>query len=257
MNRPGGMLWDGSSPLELARGWDVPFVEAYSSIGSTNDRAIELSTEGAPAWTVVVADEQTKGRGRRGSGWISGAGSGLWMSVLLRDRDSIQSLPLVVGLACAEGIEAVQDVRVCIKWPNDLFIRSRKVGGILCETTDTAVVAGIGINVSAPPDGFPSAIDTVATALDRETPEPPTRTSLASGVLKRLRFILDQDDPYGSAHGAILERDALVARVVRTDQEGVGRAVGIDEHGALLMERPDGSRVRIISGSVGFADADS
>jgi BirA family biotin operon repressor/biotin-[acetyl-CoA-carboxylase] ligase len=251
------MLWDGRRPLELARSWDVPFVEAYASIGSTNDRAIELAAEGAPAWTVVVADEQIAGRGRRGSGWISASGSGLWMSVLLRDRDSIPVLPLLVGLACAEAIESVQDVRVGIKWPNDLFIGSRKVGGILCEAADSTVVAGVGINVSALPEGFPSDIAAIATSLDAGGSEPPSRSALARAVLSRLRVILDKEDPYAAAHGAIRDRDALSARDVRTDQAGMGRAMGIDEGGALLMERPDGSRVRIISGSVGFADADS
>jgi len=259
VNRPGGTRWDGLSPLELARSWDVPFVEAYESIGSTNDRAIALATEGAPAWTVVVADEQTEteGRGRRGATWVSAAGTGLWMSVLLRARDSIPELPLLVGLACAEGIESLHDVRVAIKWPNDLFIGSGKVGGILCETTYAAVVTGVGINLSAPPDGFPEDLLATSTSLESEGVEASSRGVLAAAVLRRLRFLLDRDHPFGSARAAILDRDALADRMVLTEQEGMGRAVGIDEGGALLMERTDGTRVRIISGSVGFADANS
>jgi BirA family biotin operon repressor/biotin-[acetyl-CoA-carboxylase] ligase len=242
-------------PLELARTWDVPFVEAYDSIGSTNDRALSIATEGAPAWTVVVADEQTAGRGRRGAQWVSPAGSGLWLSVLLRARDSIPELPLLVGLACAEGIESLHDVRVGIKWPNDLQIDTRKLGGVLCETSDSVAVAGFGINVSTPDGGWPSALSGVATSLEEHSSKDLGRSHLATEVLVCLRALLSVERPFAAAHAAVQERDVLAGQEVVTEQGGAGRAVGIDEGGALLMERSDQTRVRIFSGSNRLANA--
>lgn len=249
--RPSGVSrWDDREVDVLAREWDVPVLEAYDRIGSTNDRALELAEERASAWSVVVADEQTRGRGRRGSSWVSGSKAGLWMSVVAGDVEVGAPLPLRVGLACAEAIESLlPDVEVSLKWPNDLMLDGRKVGGILCEAVGDAVVVGIGINIGEAPDGaFPAA------ALEVASSNMLSRSDLASAIIDRLRaMVTGLSDPGVLGEEALSElrrRDALAGAAVRTDQEGPGRASGIDRTGALLLTRDDGEEVRVVSGSV-------
>ncbi len=238
--------------------WDVPVVEAYASIGSTNDRALELAAAGAGPFSVVVADEQTRGRGRRGATWHSAPGAGLWMSAVLPQIGTLPWLPLVVGLAVAEAIEgATGAVTVGLKWPNDLILGFRKVGGILCESAAGAVVAGVGINLRAPREGFPGPLSQTATALDVEGANSLSPSRLAGmivdGVKGRLggeAAALDPQSLDPQSLDALRARDVLVGRAVHTEESGPGTARGIDPDGALVLERPDGSRVSVSSGSV-------
>lgn len=251
MTLPPSGEWDGVGEADLARMWGVPRVEAHAVLGSTNDRVAQLAREGAPAGTVVVAEEQTEGRGRRGTTWQSPPGSGLWMSTLIGGHDALSPLPLLVGLACAEGIEAcVGRLGVAIKWPNDLLIDGLKVGGILCESVESGVVAGIGINVAAPVGGFPESLSGIATSLGMHVDDTVVRSMLAKGVLAALRRLLAEESPFSSALPALQRRDALVGRPVHTEHAGDCTARGIDASGALIVERVDGSRVLVTSGSV-------
>src|SRR5712692_1972111 len=134
----------------------------YPAIGSTNDVAVALATRAQPdagsrpsaEGLVVLADEQTAGRGRRGHAWFSPSGSGLYVSVVLtpaRARtDPLRAtrlLTLAAGAALAEGIHASTGLNVDLKWPNDLYAASRKVAGILAEGSDDRVVLGYGVNL--------------------------------------------------------------------------------------------------------------
>lgn len=261
-------------------------MDAHARIGSTNDRASELADAGASSWTVVVADEQTRGRGRRGSFWLSPAGTGLLMSVVLGEDVLGEppppgALPLVVGLACAEGIEVLlPELDVGLKWPNDLLLGWRKVGGILCESADRGVVVGIGINVTrappitrtgsdvdpgrADPDHPGARCDSGArrgeagaaapippTALEVEAGKALARNELAGEIIRRLRHRLAEgtvSDP--AVLSELRRRDVLEGRPVATETEGQGRASGIDASGALLLTRPDGSQLRVVAGGV-------
>jgi BirA family transcriptional regulator, biotin operon repressor / biotin---[acetyl-CoA-carboxylase] ligase len=250
--------WEGEPVRSWQEAWRVPLVEAYASIGSTSDRALELAGEGAGPLTVVVADEQTRGRGRRGAAWHSPPGAGLWMSTLLPSEDAPRWLPLLVGLAVAEAIEAATGVSgVGIKWPNDLIIAARKVGGILCESAPGAVVAGVGINLRAPRGGFPGPLAASATALDVHAAKSLSASRLAGLILDGLEArvgagtaVLEGSVLDGSTLEALRARDVLAGRRVETEESGRGTARGIDPEGALLLERPDGSRVSVSSGSV-------
>lgn len=251
-------VYDGRPSETLAAAWDVPRVETWARVGSTNDRALALAVAGAAPGTAVVADEQTEGRGRRGAAWRSPPGSGLWMSVVLEPSAGDPRLPLLVGVACAEGIEVVaDDVRVEVKWPNDLLIGARKVGGILVERVSGTVVVGIGINVTLPSAGFESELAAHATALEVESGKHLCRSELAKRVLAALASRLTAAAPFEEALGALTGRDALLDRPVATDEQGEGVARGVDASGALVLERPDGSRVRVVSGSVRPARAGS
>ena len=149
--------WQGRPVSEWAEIWGIPFLEIYRRISSTNDRLIDL-TEAEPASSsVVIADEQTAGRGRAGSKWYSPDGAGLLMSVLLPGLSPPQLFaPLIVGVAVARAIEVLADgFSTQIKWPNDVFLEGGKVAGILCESAGEWIVTGIGVNIRTPVAGFP------------------------------------------------------------------------------------------------------
>jgi BirA family transcriptional regulator, biotin operon repressor / biotin---[acetyl-CoA-carboxylase] ligase len=245
--------WEGEPVASWQDAWDVPLVEAYARIGSTNDRALALAAGGAGPFTIVVAEEQTRGRGRRGAPWHSAPGSGLWMSAVLAHDGATPWLPLVVGLAVAEAIEsATGAVGVGIKWPNDLIVGVRKVGGILCEATAGVVVAGVGINLRAPREGFPESLSQIATALDMEGATSLSPSRLAGMIVDGLKVRTGAGAPDLDRFTleALRARDVLAGRSVHSEEMGPGTARGIDSEGALVLERPDGSRVPVSSGSV-------
>ena len=209
-----------------------------------------------------MADVQTRGRGRRGSAWVSAHGTGVLLSVVIRGQAAQQPLSLLAGLACAEGLERLApSLDVGLKWPNDLVVQNRKVGGILCEMTGDAVVVGIGINVSGAPDSEaldrtpglpPAALETFA---DKEL----RRKELVGTVLAAMRRWvgnraqrLEGDNPAltPDALSKLGQRDVLAGRLVDTDQAGRGRADGIDADGALRLITPEAGEVRIVSGGV-------
>lgn len=247
--------WDGAGVEALRRRWGVPSVEAYHRIGSTNDRALELARAGCAPFAVIVAENQSAGRGRRGATWLSPPGCALTMSVVLPRLASETRSPvsLLVGLATAEAIESCSPIsEVGIKWPNDLWIGGRKVGGVLVETVGESAIAGIGVNVRTPPGGFTAELREIATSLETHGLKYLCISDLALHIVTcmKLRFEdagrgLDRADL-----AAISRRDVLRGRAVRSEQAGDGTAAGISTDGALVLERADGSRRRVVAGSV-------
>jgi BirA family biotin operon repressor/biotin-[acetyl-CoA-carboxylase] ligase len=166
--------------------------------GSTNSDAIAAArgdgqVAGAPHGSVYFADEQLAGRGRGDHGWISVAGEGIYVSVLLRPQipaSRLALLPLAAGLAAAEAIHTVAGLSVDLRWPNDLLIGPRKTGGILVEAKSQSkgppheVVVGIGINVHQ--RAFPPGLATPATSLDIEAGQAISRQTLLAALLKSL-----------------------------------------------------------------------
>jgi len=245
--------WQGEPVGTWRQLWGVPAFEAWDRIGSTNDRARELCLGRRSAFTVVIAREQTRGRGRRGASWHSPPESGLWMSVVLPGETPALHVPLLVGLAAAEAIQdASGALRVGIEWPNDLVVGRRQLGGILCEGVPGAVIAGIGLNLRTPEGGFPESFRERATSLDMEGANALSHGTLAGFIVRALKRRIGEPsarlDP--DALAELTARDALAARPVRTEEHGPGVARGIEPDGALILERPDGSRVRVVAGSV-------
>lgn len=250
--------WDGHDVAALRERWGVPLLEAYAAIASTNERARALVEEGGAAWSTVVADEQLRGRGRRGTTWVSLPGAGLWMTVVLDVESGSGTVPLEVGLACAGAIEEeAPGVHVGIKWPNDLMVEGAKVGGILCESVGSKVLAGIGINVAAAP--APSVVTDLggmpAVALEAVGGKPLSRSDLAMRIIRALqrRFDGRRRSETGLDRAALEElhrRDVLVGGSVDTDQSGRGQAAGIDATGALRLIGADGVELRVVSGGV-------
>jgi BirA family transcriptional regulator, biotin operon repressor / biotin---[acetyl-CoA-carboxylase] ligase len=145
---------------------------------STNDVAKRLAEEGAEDGKVVIAEEQTGGRGTKGRGWHSAPGLGLYASVILRSRRSdIALIPALAGVAAAEAVGAAAGIKVRLKWPNDIVWRGKKLGGILCESSfrggDVSyVIVGIGLNIKHHPADFPADIRPTATSLRLASKKP-------------------------------------------------------------------------------------
>ncbi len=146
-------------------------IHRVKSCPSTNDLAKDLALAGEKEGTVIIAEEQTKGKGTRGRRWYSLAKKGLYASVILRPPSSLLSLlPLAAGLAVSDACWAALEVRVKLKWPNDILWQRKKLGGILCETSLTGdrlsyAVLGLGVNVNHNQEDFPPDIRGQATSL--------------------------------------------------------------------------------------------
>lgn len=212
-------------------------------VDSTLDAVHDRAAAGAPAGTVVVAGEQLAGRGARGDTWHSPPG-GLWLSILLRPAApvGVPVLSLRTGLAVAHVLERVtagEPVR--LKWPNDLMLRDRKLGGILCEARWQGdrlawVAVGVGINVANP---VPDAVSDTAIALSAITPDIDP-DDLVPAIVESLRAIGDGGALLGEAERAEFERrDWLGGRHLSAPVEGVAR--GLTRDGALLVDTGSGT----------------
>lgn len=259
--------WEGTGAGELARRWRVPRVHLFRRVGSTNDIARALAGAGAPAGTVVLAEEQLAGRGRGGRAWESPAGLGLWLSLVHREKsaEAISLLPLIVGLAAARALEQfAAPATLQLKWPNDLLLDGAKLGGILCEGVwqegaPALVIVGVGINVLQQPEDFPSAVRPLATSLrigsGRASPRAEVAAALVPALVDALALGMTR---IGVPLVEELEaRDALRGRVVMVTDAAPeplhGRALGIAPDGALLLRTREGSLRRVRSGSVRLA----
>ena len=218
---------------------------------STNSDAQAAARSAAPHGSVYFADEQLAGRGRGGHDWHSPAGDGLYVSMLLRPAipaARLPLLPLAAGLAAAEAIRAVAGSVVDLRWPNDLLIGPKKVGGILVESkiegqmADFAVV-GIGINVHQ--RSFDAGLSTRPTSLDVESGRKVSRQSLLVALLKSLeREALGLlDSAAGITVPARVEEASTWIRGRRVEVHGpqacTGVTAGLDEHGFLLVRTED------------------
>lgn len=257
----------GGPSLELRRALTagpsvVRHVEWHEAIGSTNSRAGDLAAAGAPEVQLVVADVQTAGRGRLGRVWQAPAGSSLMCSFLLRPAAPVgplTHLPLVAGLALAETAErhlrvGGSDAIVALKWPNDVLVAGRKAAGVLTELHGGAVVIGLGANVDWRGLQRPAALDG-ATSLAEVADAPMDRWRLLAGLVgvltSRYAAWRDSPSPLLQAYRARCATLGREVRVALTDGSGLaGRAVDVDDAGALVVRRADGTRVTCAAGDV-------
>ncbi len=256
--------WEGESVEALKSRWDRPHVHVYTRIDSTNTRAIQLAEEGAAAGTLILADEQTEGRGLASRRWHSPKGAGLYLSIVLRPVALRNPLlvPLIAGLGVARAVERlVGGAAVAVKWPNDLIVADRKAGGILSEAAWSGdrprhLILGIGINVHQARGDFPTELREVATSLDLAAGSRVSRLDLADQVISEVEDSC-ADPP------ETLDRDFLRrfdeydwlrdrrCRVAEPKAEPVqGTAVGIAPDGALLFRPDRGALIRVTAGRV-------
>ncbi len=242
--------------------WAGHPVYFYESIGSTNVQARQLAEEGAPHGTLVVADKQTAGRGRRGHSWISIPGANIYFTLLLRPDfapDRAPMLTLVMAYALARAIMRETGTEVGIKWPNDIVIDGKKACGILTEMSVEQndiqhVVIGVGINVRE--QEFAPEIAATATSLDAAAGVKVDRSKLLAAVMQA--FEEDYGDFAGAQSLAPLKNsyDALLVNrdrevcVLDPAGEYRGTARGITDTGELMVELPDGSVREVFAGEV-------
>jgi BirA family biotin operon repressor/biotin-[acetyl-CoA-carboxylase] ligase len=248
--------------LLAARGTPWPArLQCFEVLGSTSDHLKQQAREGAPEWTAVLAGRQQAGRGRQGHGWVSPPGN-LFLSVLLRPEPGLRTalLPLLAGVAVAEALEAAASVQVRLKWPNDVLVGERKIGGILVEASTGAqglewAVVGVGVNVALRPEDVPEDLRETVTSVAHE--------GGASGVLPLAAAVLERIAlwyPARARGDAALVRDAWLGRSLPwwnrpvearsgdTVLRGVAR--GLDEWGGLVLEQEGGVMTALRSGDV-------
>jgi BirA family transcriptional regulator, biotin operon repressor / biotin---[acetyl-CoA-carboxylase] ligase len=239
-------------------GFGLP-LHVLPSVGSTNDAAVDLAEAGAAEGTLVVADSQTRGRGRGGRPWQTRAGTALAMSLVLRPRqirpEAAWGISVAGALAVAEALET-EGAAPSIKWPNDVLLGERKVSGVLVDASWEGerlmhAVLGIGVNVlegSAPPD---EDVDYPATSLEHVLGRPVDRGTLLLAVLESLARWCGR---LGSAslRDAWWQRMAFRERWVRVENAGRevrGRLIGIDAGGGVVLCLEGGERVHVGAGA--------
>jgi BirA family biotin operon repressor/biotin-[acetyl-CoA-carboxylase] ligase len=225
-------------------------IEHHALLGSTMDEAHRLAQAGAHAGTLVLADAQDGGRGRGGRTWASEPGAGIWMTLIERPRDqrALDVLALRTGLALADALEPFCDGPITLKWPNDLLVGVGKLAGILIEARwrdalPEWVAIGVGVNRRVP-TAFPGAAS---------VREDAARDVLLRAMLPAVRTAAAQAGSLTEAECAQwAERDLAYGREVTEPR--VGRAMGIDATGALLIAEPRGTIYAARSGSLVFAE---
>jgi len=234
-------------------------VVRIGSVGSTMDEIDARAQAGAVDGLVVLADEQTAGRGRMGREWIAPPGSSILCSVLLRPDltpDRLSTLPLLVGNAVAEAIVEVTGIECLVKWPNDVLIDCAKVCGILIQSRLKPsgidfVNIGIGINVSTPRNALVEG----ATSLEILLGEPISREQLFVSLIAKLQtvydeFILTRGHPTlerWRARAAFIGEEIAIAY---NGSELIGRLVAVDDAGQLLLKLPSGEVVALGGGEI-------
>ncbi len=263
---------------QLQTEWAGKPVRVFSLLDSTNSEVKRRAEEDAGEGLLVIAEEQTAGRGRRGRIWKSEKGKGIFMSLLLRpeiEPGNASMLTLVMGLAVRDALEAVLRTagredpaaegpertvlpEILIKWPNDIVINGKKVCGILTEMSSETdcvhyIVIGVGINVHN--EGFPEEMTQTATSVYQQTGKQICRAALVAECLRRFEayyeiFLRTQDlsglmDAYNAS---LINRDREV-RILDGSPDESGTARGINARGELLVDTPQGER-RISAGEV-------
>jgi len=224
-------------------------IHRLKSCSSTNDLAKEMADRDAKEGTVIISEEQTKGRGTKGRSWYSAKAKGLYTSIILRPKESAVSLlPLVAGIGVQNAILKTTGLRVGLRWPNDLVWKKKKLGGILCESGFLGnrinyVILGIGLNISHERSDFPEEIRSLATSLELAKKEAVDWSVLLQNLWESL------DDWYsifcqGKRSEIIrsFEENLVFSKgeritVVRDDDQVSGVFIGIDSQGGLILEK--------------------
>lgn len=234
----------------------------YQQVDSTNTQAKRLAEEGAPSGTLVFAETQTCGKGRRGRGWESPPSSAIYMSLLVRPKlppERASMVTLVMGLSVVQALKRVLNLDAYIKWPNDVVLNKKKIVGILTEMSAQIdyidyLVIGTGINVNI--KTFPPELLDKATSLQIELGHPVSRAQLAAETMECFEknyeiFERDQNlSELMEEYNHVLANYQQQVRVLEPQGEYSGIARGINEMGELLVEKEDGTTALVYSGEV-------
>ena len=242
--------------------WMGKKVVYLKTVDSTNNLAKKLAEEGCPSGTLVVAEQQTAGKGRLGRAWDSAPETGIWHSLVLRPHvppASASMITLVAALAVAEAMEQVTGLSPLIKWPNDIVLHGKKVCGILTEMSAEMeqihyVVVGMGINANT--EAFPEELSALATSIYLEKGEKINRSRLIAAVMKAFEHYYEIYEARNDLSDLTKSYEQKLAnmgntvRILDPAGEYEALALGIDHTGALLVKKQDGQTERIFSGEV-------
>jgi BirA family transcriptional regulator, biotin operon repressor / biotin---[acetyl-CoA-carboxylase] ligase len=240
--------YDGHTAAELETVLGVPRVEAFASVTSTLDVAHRIAAS-VPAGTLLLADEQTAGRGTHGRRWMSRSGEGVWLALIERPADAraLDVLSIRCGLYAAEALDSLATELIGVKWPNDLYVGPRKLAGVLIETRWRGAAAewvaiGFGLNVRTPPLETAAGLRDDCTRIDALERLVPAlrRAASATGHLTG-----DELARWG-------QRDVARDRPVSTPSRGT--VDGVAPAGELLVRSADGSVARHRTGTLTFAE---
>lgn len=239
-----------------AAGMDIT---VFKTIDSTNNYAKTLAGQGAKQGTVIISEEQTAGKGRLGRSFYSPASSGIYMSIILRPKLSLENSLLIttsVAVAVARAIDKIAEVKTKIKWVNDIYLADKKLCGILSEASldmethslEYAVV-GIGINIST--ESFPQELENIATSVSSGGKRV-SRSELIGEILNNISKIYDSIDSRDfleeyKNRSMLLGTDIFI---IKGEKITEGKAVDINEKAMLIVEYPDKSREALSSGEV-------
>jgi BirA family biotin operon repressor/biotin-[acetyl-CoA-carboxylase] ligase len=235
----------------------------YKTVDSTNTIAAGLAEKGVAEGVVVLADSQEKGKGRLGRTWVSPPGVNIYMSIITRpaiDIKDVTLLTITAAVGCTIALRRITGTNVTIRWPNDLIISGKKLGGILTEMkTDPdgkiSAIIGIGINVNVDIDVFPPDVRKIATSVKNETGASYPRTEMIAEILNEI------DKWYGILKGRgkellLSEWQRLTSTLGREVKVTVGKetftglAESLDDKGMLILRLPSGELKRISSGDL-------
>jgi len=235
----------------------------FNELDSTNSHARRLAEEGAPEGVVVIAEQQSHGRGRLGRHWVSPPYANLYLTVILRPRlppAEASQITLMAAIALADAVVSVVAERPAIKWPNDILVNGKKLAGVLTESSCHSdridyVILGIGVNVNFPRAFMPDELRERATSLMEAGGKWVSREAFLRRLIQgldRCYEILEE-----SGFGALAPRwedyfgqRGKKVRAEMVDEVVLGRAMGIDHDGALLVKDERGELKRIIAGDV-------
>ena len=264
---PGDILSGSEITSRLTTKWAGRKLYYFDVTGSTNNDAKRLAEEGDPHGTVVVADVQNTGKGRRGRSWQTLSGTALSFTLLLRPEfapDKASMITLVMALSVAQAVEEISDAAATIKWPNDIVLNKKKICGMLTEMTMTPemdeiqyIVVGAGINVNnGSPEEFEEEIRKTATSLRIETGRQINRAALLEKVLVRFEdnyetFLRTLDlSQLREAYQRYLQGVGSEVRVLDPAGEYTGISQGINNRGELIVVKENGEKVQVYAGEV-------
>ncbi len=241
-------------------GRKIHFLE---EVDSTNTYAAKLVQKGATEGEVVIADCQTRGRGRMDREWHSPSGKNLFTSIILKppvNPSSASQMTLMAGVAVAELISEFCPGRVTLKWPNDVLIDGKKVCGILTEMKTKGdkidyVIVGIGININMERLDFPEELQGSSTSLKEETAEHVSRTEFAAGLYNYFEkcYHTLTAEGFDSIRDRWMKYSGIIGREIEVrgrDSKKRGRVVGLDNIGALMLYDEREEKSRILSGDI-------
>jgi BirA family biotin operon repressor/biotin-[acetyl-CoA-carboxylase] ligase len=240
----------------------------YDSISSTQDIAAEMARMGAVEGTLVIAETQDKGRGRKGRNWVSLPQGGIYLSLILRPNlmpAQVVQIPLIAGVALTKAIRETVSLQPMIKWPNDIIVGKKKVGGILTEMSSEIdgvnyVILGIGLNVNMPASLFDENISDIATSLIDQCGKNTSRVKLVQNFLCEFELFYEKflTDGFTSIRDEWKGLNNTIGSPVKIT-DGItsieGEALDIDNDGFLLVRKENGDISRIISGDVSLRNS--